>query len=1349
MAQPLTINFTGCPLPMGLAEAGPEIPQVAVREIFGALWFKKGCAPDANLSDEDYRQSLNAKEKYEHESNEILSTLMTGNILNARNLWTISVMMPLFLTTAQHFHVNHEEWNNLPYTPKAEGGTDNQITYNEWQTKDSVGPIVSQSTDISVRLSRDANWGFETWKKNLTQLNRNLTMTLMLGAIQDVRDVAYFQLVTDQEKRFCAEQLFAAEGHDTFLAAKNADAFLDECNKVIGTHPGVHLLVVSPMGSRFLSNSKYPVSQRHLTAKEISYNPQLKRLVAKNHQGPLSLMTFHLSQGPLDVVEITPFVTRHDDPTPYNPLATTMSNCQFFGPNPFLRATDRVKSTRSEVLDTWISDQSQARCVVRCVEFAEQLANCFYWDRATGEISSYVDRCIAEMNARRTQDGVPVQFRAGTGSQNVNDDTGDYATPPLDAKNYTGELQKLKSFREMPAICMWDPEAGRYRRVERLGDNNLCVLPHKWMAPGVDALHIAFREQTGKYPSQIVARIKSWVDSCTRAPPSQAYLEALIDANMPAVVRDGPVTVNGIKEFQPNANGSLNLPLNEDGALTGMQWASGFQSGAGMLTARDAHLQPGNPFTEMCQEAGECLKDVTLWIDFLAKNLGDTDVINPAYAKPWFLEKNAETTFIDALFPGGEPVFLGVPATAVRSPDVVPLVRDALPNLDALRALLQETPIDAVSTDMIIGALNAGSLVDASIQALACLSADQADLVKDVLLGVALLNPATAVTAAFIDAAQALFSFVIKTSAFPRKFQGAKETSDMRAQRKIVTSVAVSFVALVRPALRDGDEDARLSVIAQAKADVVVLSDRVRGKERMAGIMAGAGYASDVPPLAPRLVQAQKSATGGAFGDGVPLRVSERDAQLRDEAYLAGRDARTSVAYFDGDYSVRPLEYMRSSLMSSPALEAFIATTGNVWALPGDPASNYTTPNFRVADLRRARFERNTVVKMEAALPIKAHLSAFQSLMGKLRTVGRGTSSAGSGASGASRGTSRAMALERRRRPTAASLYDFGARPSAAQDDEYDEMEEELYRTPKSTGAPQSDADAEEAVMREHFYGPWASRMAAAEQIKDDFDRLNYKALLQTPNTLDFHTRQAALGVSYINLVMLRPFGRYKVSSALLMGTGEDVMAKPISPVDVDISKNRDQFRVECTVEHGKLVIDATKIHMKYGAFPEEYQGGKNCEFVTSPQQYTLDDQYKPSIIVIPVPKDEYQHSATIHLLNRPLVRQTNRAKRVDPMAKWSGAAFFVSVFGRDACDLAETLQHERYTYNKPCVLSHFAHAGPRSVFDPKTQQQVKVDGFGAVNSWAMNGPDCVKVFQQISSEFTEDYRAINSAYRV
>ena len=52
------------------------------------------------------------------------------------------------------------------------------------------------------------------------------------------------------------------------------------------------------------------------------------------------------------------------------------------------------------------------------------------------------------------------------------------------------------------------------------------------------------------------------------------------------------------------------------------------------------------------------------WINFLAKNLGDTDVINPAYRKPWFLEPTAEATFIDALYPGGEPVFLGVPATA-------------------------------------------------------------------------------------------------------------------------------------------------------------------------------------------------------------------------------------------------------------------------------------------------------------------------------------------------------------------------------------------------------------------------------------------------------------------------------------------------------------------------------------------------------------------------------------------------------------------------------------------------------------------------------------------------------------
>ena len=58
-----------------------------------------------------------------------------------------------------------------------------------------------------------------------------------------------------------------------------------------------------------------------------------------------------------------------------------------------------------------------------------------------------------------------------------------------------------------------------------------------------------------------------------------------------------------------DTSGSMNEHFNDDHS-TGGDGSDLFQSGAGLLTARDFQLQPGSAFTEMCQEAGEVLKRI-------------------------------------------------------------------------------------------------------------------------------------------------------------------------------------------------------------------------------------------------------------------------------------------------------------------------------------------------------------------------------------------------------------------------------------------------------------------------------------------------------------------------------------------------------------------------------------------------------------------------------------------------------------------------------------------------------------------------------------------------------------------
>lgn len=1360
----LTINYTGCPLPSQQTTYAQDIPQSAIREIFGALWFRKGTAPDANVSDQDYLQCLSLKERYSKESNELLSNLISSSLLNARNLWMISVMMPIFETTAQRWHMKHTEWNNTPYTPKAEGGTDNQITYSEWMTEDSMGPIYSQSTEIEVRVSRDNRYGFETWWNHMNQLNKNLSLTLMLHAIRDVRNVAFRQMVMDAEKKFCAEQLFGREGRKTFIATK-PEAFFDEINSIALKQPGDLLLIIPPLGERFLRNffAMRGAKPRQLTAKEIYYNPNEKRLRARNHPGPMSAYSMPIGMGDhLDCVISQMFLVNKDDPAPHNPLATTMSNCQIFGLNPYTVGEMRATKIFPHQHDLYISNQSMGRCIIECVDRVKQLRGCWLWDES-GAISQYCLRFIRELNSRKAVEGAPWQFRPGSGSQDVNDDRGSYAVPPEDAKNFTGDLLRLKSWREMPGgPCMWDPRESMYREVQRVGDYNLCVLGHHHLTYPVQVMRLAFIEQTGINPAALKARIKSWYDNCRNAPVTATYIKELINAQMPALLRDGAYTYNGLKEFPPNNNGSLILPLNDNNALTGMKWANGFHSGPGLLTAAEYQLEQGAAFYDMCQAAGEVLKDVRLHIDFLRRNVGNTDVINPMYGDTWFLEKNAEATYISSMFPGGEPVFLAIPSQTVagvgggRSPDAPP-VFNADPRSDVLINLLNNNRLGSLTAAQLTEALNAGGAVDSAIEALACMAADEADKIKSLVL-VGSKNDRVYDSGEYLAAINDVFAFVIRMCGYPKKFQGGKDSKEMKNERKIASAVMSGFFEKIRPSMTGAQPDAKLAleIVQAARQEVLALNDRAVFATEAARLASSPAFASNAAPLAFELVKAQKAALVADYGEGEPQTQAQRQAALRDPVYQAARDATTSVEYFVGDFSVAPKEYLRSSLMSSPKLEAFIANTGFAWALPGDKASNYTTPNFRVAELRRSRIQSQQYIKQERGEPIalKSRLAAFQFHVNALQVKG-GLSSLNMDGNRHNRHKKQHQSPSfGSSKPIATNVYNFGARPAAADDDEYDDYEEKKYSAKTTTtqrGATPAgyDPEIEQIVHRQHFYGPWASRMAVADRITDEFDRMNYCAILQTPNERDVHERLAALGVALIGLVGIRPFGRYRVSSAILMSTGEDVITKPIGHPDVDVSKNRDKFVVECSLDQGKVEVDGSKIHLMYGAFPEAYEGGKNTDLITNPGQYLTDDPSKAALTFMPVPLDEHKYgSETTHLLNRPLTRNGNRNRKVDPFVKNSFAPFYISVFTKEATDLAENLQHERLSYNKSCVVSHIAHPGPRTVFDPRTEQMVKINGFGPVNSFEMNSEECVDVFLQLETEFSSDRQSLAVSYR-
>lgn len=1312
-----------------------DISPVALTALFGGMWAMTGRAPDPRLCETEYKQCLNKQEYYVHMRHELLSIIMSAAMHNSQNLWLLNVAMPIFESSVKTYTKHEKEWNALPYTPKIEGGTDNQPTYSESKSEQTSGIEVSQSVSFSVNLSRDPLFGAKVWLENLSELQKNLALTMMRSSITDLRDLAYRNSTHDKQGRFIVERLFANEVNTPFISVQNPRAFLDLIIDYMAEYEGLNLCILPPRASRFLADIPEQGVSKEMPAMSLYYSPQEMRLKPKMKKGPHSVKTIRTPHGEIHFKEIVNFKVNRHDKNPYAPLTTTEVFGEFFECNPRIGPNDRVTSASSEALDMWITFQSQQRTEKRKLAFRDCLRHCFYWDPVTGQISSHVKNYIKQLNVKRD---APFQWKQ-PGKNDINEDRADFNVPDYEAKKHMGPLTTMETFRGHSVVAVWDARMRQWREANFIGAMHLCVLPNKWIMPVVNALSFVFFQETGIHPSSIVARLSALRDKIMKAPITAAAIKKLIDAQMlPLMNNGGPVTKNGLPEFVPDSNGSLRLPANDDGSLTGMKYFNGFQSGAGLLTARDWQLQSGSAFAEMSQEASEVLYPVERWIDFIAEHVGASEVIDPEMAKEWFIvdrelvrqtggrDPRVLATFIDTVYPPGVPVFLGKPKVGGSSygdverndPTSVIQVSSGLKDLFS-------GDLSLVTKERVTAAVNAGGTVTPAIEALACLSLDYAKLLKKEILTFAFINDQDdAVKQTFVDACNKLFELVIKTCGYPAKFIAKKvNVKENNDNRKLVTSIADQFFAII---LKQVDKPLK-DRADEAMAYVTKMFEPKYFAEQAVAITKTAAYVSQEPSLASALALGVQASSIGLGFTGEQKTVRDRQEDFDTAADTNGGGF---VRYFKGNYSGDPTQYLRSPLMSSPKLVDFIKETGFLWALPADKTSNFTTPEYSVA-------KRPLEVKKPSEFDLgslRAQLSGFDARLSAM--------SRHSGSSGVqfSEKPSTSRGLESRGRPSADSLFSFGVGRPGDESDEDMEADDNAAdkrhswdRATMTAGQQQKKTAAElaEEVMQQHYYGPWRARMEFADTIKDHWERAMFKAVCLAPNTLQTHENFCDMGVSVINLMPIRPAMRFKASSAILMKTG--AASKRMSPVDVDISKNRDTFEVQVGFEHGTVIIEETKIHMLKAVFPEAYEGGKNMEFITNHNQYALDDANKPAIIVMPYSIATRDFAETIHVLNKATTRKLEKNERANPMAKVEFSGFFQSVFTHDATNMMETLQQERSSFNRRGLVTHVLHKGTRTIYDPNTRETMEIEGFGSVNSIAMNRPGVETVFQQIN----------------
>jgi hypothetical protein len=1308
-------NYNKLINPTGLEGQSSFNVQTA-RQMWGNLWSLN---PNNNtspaLDDMEYKQSLDLYSSYENRYLPIHSTMITAAIRNSRNDFLIDTIAPIFETNDLNFSHTRNEWNQIAFDDLQEGGIANEPTFTKWGWTDTTRKA-RQDVTISRDLALDPNYGEETFREHFAELSANTLLTLYKNVAYSLVTVGYNNMVQDRTVNlpFDLSRLYAAEARCLLAFAVDPDDAFNLIHEMEREIDGLDMVIIPENASRYMTEKgNLP---RYLPARQLTYNDKTRSFVSPDDlPGPRTFRSYNFGDRWIDVMEMRSFTVNSLDRRAESPLTAKLTLCQFFPPNPDTKASDVIRHTSPELLDTWMFEQTKDKGENKRVAFKDSLKNCFYWDEK-GEISNEVKGFIDTLNEknRGSRHAIPWQF-AGNNSSNINEDIGSYDNPSylaMQQMNTSTDVLQMKSMRHKFCAAVWDSSRGEYHWPEYVGDNHLDVLPTEWVLKAVRTLAVKFEQTTGQNINDGLARLFSLLDNIKGAPVTDDYLRELINANMPEFVRSGPYNKNGINEFKVNAHGSLRLPTNESGTLSGMKYTNGFHSGPGLLTIRDQEHRPGTTFYDMAMEAKEALLFVDTLIGFIRNYIGQSEVIDPSLAAPWFqFDSNTKSkdaiiaTFIDALYAsqGGleGPVFLGVPPSAdYQRPDDSVNAAKVFPNTREITNFLVTGPLNVPLV------INIGvGPVDDAIRALSRLGRETAQKYRTLIL------------IAGRDVSDELFKTVIALTANNKSVDG----------RKTVNAIVEKFYALAAP---DGANLGTDDNIKEAKAFIKRITSQGGLKKEAPELAKTDGFRDESDSFEASLTDyEQRFAAVAQTNAANDVTRDDRRAVVDNRGTARGGDR---AVYFQGVYDDVPTTYMRSPLLSSPSLVDFIRYTGNRWALPADKDSLYTTPDLD-ADTRGDVNRPNSYGSSESLLHT---LSGAHSLLNATLNTSLGADVEEDDYFAASRVSSKQRGL------SSGSLFSFGSKESYGEN-------RFTYTQERRSKPSAKDAKDPELILGAKYIGPWKAHLEfCKDQIGDSFHKIIYRALIQTRNTRDVHWRLADIGAQLINVIHFRPFVEFYANSAIVMRKGEETCATPVSRFDAYITKeHRGFFHIGCSFYYGFIRRRPENIRLIPYCFPDRFVSGKKVDFMHHRKQWLPRDPHKPSIIALPTPIAERRYRSPIHMMNRKTITRPD----IDGPAweqKYSSWEFYEHVFGIDTVSVVDELNMERFRYCDAVNASHVAYEGPRFYMDHTTLKLVEHDGTGPGNKWSMNTNGAQDVWNGVKTLFPDVIPSINTRSR-
>jgi hypothetical protein len=1337
-----------------LFTSGASFVTEDIRQLWGNLWSSHPMPNTSSMDDITYNQSLDQYTKYANRSLPLHSNFMTAAARNSHNDFIVTYATPLFQTNEQNFHIRNTEWNQIEFDDLPEGGIPNETTHTTWGWTDTTNKKV-QGLHFSVDLAHDPIYGMNTFIDHFAQLASCCMLSIYKTAYYSIVHTAYQNKVFDWTSKtpFDVSQLFLAEQEAFFAFAKDPSIGFNLIREEVRQRSGLDLVLLPEGGGRWVKEPNG--APRQLRSRQLTYNQVLQQFEhTVDEPGPNSYMSYQIGDDFLDFMETRSFQVNSLDKRLENPLCTKVTLCQFYPPNPDRKVTDKPRSTDPELLDITIFYQTKEEGEDRRIAFKDSLSFCGYWDPVSGEIHDDVLSYIDELNRKSTHHNAPWQWRASQ-TQDVNRDIGDYETPTPEALNAIGhvtDLRRMTSVRDKFVGVLYDTVDQQYKKVDLVGSNHLDTLSNAWLMQVVETLTLKYCEKTGQHIVTGLQQLYGLLEDLKNGQIDQAYIEGVIDANMPASMTNGmsnlnPYTKNGLPEMRANHHGALRLPSNEVATLSGIVYPNGWHHGPGLLTLKDEVLKVESPYRFAARRASDSIDFVRTLITFLRTFIGNTEIIDHKLAAKWyqfegrFKSKDAVSdaevaTFIDAIWEPSVPTFLGVPAASERGvgsgpsgPEDANRARTLNPGINSFVSILRTNTDPAWKFTT---AATTTRVVTESVRAYAALSIDVAIAHKEGIFS----QPATD---AANEALQAYFRCVITQT---KPTEPANDDQD-KLNRQLANAITQRFFEYYSL----GTDTKQVE--AAAKFIKAVTSPRTAGQQAKE-LQTLVSFTSTGFSLASNLLEWERGQAGRK--DYVNDIVGSASQTKADRGNL--RTGTGNVTYFDGNYRtadgnglLTPDQYLRSPFASSPKLRDFIRVTGSRWAIPADRNTMYTTPDQGA--IRGARDDDDygrddNEEEMLEEHPAEVHVySRFSGAFNELYEHYLESGGAVGGADNLD------MEEEQPQGLASGQLFSFGAPGQQLRPRLRDGQVADYVPYLKKNRPDPNAAHTADLRLRLKYPGPFVSRLNYLDHnIDDPIHKVFFLALILAENKLPTHHKLANCNAKLINVLLFRPFIELFACSIIVMKAGPESGAVPVSRFDTFISKeDRGYFHIGCSYYSGFIRLQPQNFRMIPYCLPDRFVGGKKTDFMTKADEWIPNNPNKPSIIALPTPVSEVTYGSPVPMSGGETVKRPD----VDfPTwtTKYSAYGFYEHRFTTEKIQEVDASHLERYMYKKVTHASHVAHRGWRAFKDATTGQLKEYDGSGPACTRAENMPGCQWVYNGRQNTFTPDHQTMYTKAR-